>query len=151
MLLSYKMSPIYWSYVLDCRGFTLRQGQEIFLLSEASRTARLLHPCAFMEWTWKRLMCIYSTMLSVSTITQVDDEWINKCEVLVECCWQRKSEVHLLGDKPIPLPLCPSQVSHGLACDRTPDSAVKMKRLRRLLRCIYVIYYVHYDEVQKIM
>jgi len=139
MLLSYKMSPIYWPYVLDCRLFTFRQGQEIFLFSEASRLARLLHSCAFMEWTWKRLMCVYSTMLSVSTIILVDDEWINKCEGFVECCWQRKSEAHLLADKHVPLPLCPSQVPRGLACDRTPTNPVKMKRLRTftlLLRCL---------------
>jgi len=73
------MFPIYWPHVLDSRGFTFRQGQEIFPLSEEFRSARLLHPCAFMELTWKRLMCIYSNAFSVSTIIRSRwwTEWIS--------------------------------------------------------------------------
>ena len=39
----------------------------------------------------------------------------------VEWNWQGKTEV--LGEKPVPVPLCPPQISHGLARDRTRASA----------------------------
>jgi hypothetical protein len=93
---------------------------------------------------------LFNDILSFYDYTESVINWINKCKGSVECCWQRKSEVYLLGDKPISLPLCPSQVPHGLACDRTPASAVRMKRLRWLFNCFYVVYSVHYDEVKKL-
>jgi hypothetical protein len=45
-------------------------------------------------------------------------------EALVEWNWQGKTEV--LGEKPVPLPLCPP---HGLTRDRTWTSAVRDRRL----------------------
>jgi hypothetical protein len=39
----------------------------------------------------------------------------------VEWNWQRKTEV--LGEKPVPVPLCPPQILHGLTRDRTRASA----------------------------
>jgi hypothetical protein len=145
MLLSYKMSPTYWPYVLDIRGFTFRQGQKFF--SSPKRPER--HVCSTRVPSWSghgNVLCVFIQRRSqFLRLYGVDGEWINKCEEFVECCWQRESEVYLLGDKPIPLPLCPSQVPRGLACDRTQASAVGMKRLRRLLRCLYVVYSMYYD------
>jgi hypothetical protein len=34
-----------------------------------------------------------------------------------------------LGEKPVPLPLCPPQISHGLTRDRTRAFAVRGRRL----------------------
>jgi hypothetical protein len=34
-----------------------------------------------------------------------------------------------LGEKPVPVPLCPPQISHGLTRDRTRASAVRGRRL----------------------
>jgi hypothetical protein len=41
--------------------------------------------------------------------------------------WQGKTEV--LGEKPVPVPLCPPQIPHGLTRDRTRASAVGGRRL----------------------
>jgi hypothetical protein len=45
----------------------------------------------------------------------------------VEWNWQGKTEV--LGEKPVPVPLCPPQIPHGLTRDRTRASAVGGRRL----------------------
>jgi hypothetical protein len=45
----------------------------------------------------------------------------------VEWNLQRKTEE--LGEKPVPVPLCPPQISHGLTRDRTRTSAVGGRRL----------------------
>jgi hypothetical protein len=45
----------------------------------------------------------------------------------VEWNWQGKTEV--LGEKPVPLPLCPPQIPHGLTRDRTRASAVGGRQL----------------------
>jgi hypothetical protein len=34
-----------------------------------------------------------------------------------------------IGEKPVPVPLCPPQTSHGLSQDRTRASAVRGRRL----------------------
>jgi hypothetical protein len=38
-------------------------------------------------------------------------------------------ETEILGEKLVTVPLCPPQMSHGLAWDRTRASAVKGKQL----------------------
>jgi hypothetical protein len=45
----------------------------------------------------------------------------------VEWDWQGKTEV--LGEKPVLVPLCPTQIPHGLTRDRTRASAVRGRRL----------------------
>jgi hypothetical protein len=45
----------------------------------------------------------------------------------VEWNWQGKTEV--LGEKPVPVPLCPPQIPHGLKGDWTQASAVRGRRL----------------------
>jgi hypothetical protein len=45
----------------------------------------------------------------------------------VEWNWQGKTEV--LGKKPVPVPLCPPQIPHGLTRDWTRASAVRGRRL----------------------
>jgi len=46
---------------------------------------------------------------------------------MVEWCWQGKPEE--LGEKPVPVPICPLQIPHGLTRAWTRDSAVKGRRL----------------------
>jgi hypothetical protein len=45
----------------------------------------------------------------------------------MEWNWQGKTEE--LGEKPVPVPLCPPQIPHGLTRDRTRASAVRGRRL----------------------
>jgi hypothetical protein len=45
----------------------------------------------------------------------------------VEWNWQGKTEV--LGEKPVPVPLCPPQIPHGLTLDRNRASSVRVRRL----------------------
>jgi hypothetical protein len=49
----------------------------------------------------------------------------------VERNWQRKTEV--LGEKPVPVLLCPPQIPRGPSRDRTRTSTVKGQRLRAWL------------------
>jgi hypothetical protein len=42
---------------------------------------------------------------------------------LMECCWQRKTEI--LGEKTVPVPLCLPQIWHYLARDRTRTFAMR--------------------------
>jgi hypothetical protein len=45
----------------------------------------------------------------------------------VEWKWQGKTEA--LGEKPVPVPLCPPQISHGPTQNRTRSSTVRGRRL----------------------
>jgi hypothetical protein len=51
--------------------------------------------------------------------------WV--CRATVEWYWQGKTEE--LGEKPVPVPLCPPQIPHGLTRERTRTSAVRGRRL----------------------
>jgi len=51
-------------------------------------------------------------------VTSVIDEWFN-----MEHWWNDiDGKTEVLGEKPVPFPLCPPQISHGLAWDRTQAS-----------------------------
>jgi hypothetical protein len=45
----------------------------------------------------------------------------------VEC--YRQGETKAIGEKPVPVPLCPPQIPHGMTGDRTRASAVGGRRL----------------------
>jgi hypothetical protein len=76
------------------------------------RTHRSLKTsCANLWWRWK----IISVFIFTSNGAPV--EWN----------WQGKTEV--IGEKPVPLPLCPPQIPHGLTRDQTRTSAVGGLRL----------------------
>jgi hypothetical protein len=45
-----------------------------------------------------------------------------------------KGENRQLGEKPVPVPLCPPQISHGLIRDRTRASAVRDRQLTAMAR-----------------
>jgi hypothetical protein len=53
-------------------------------------------------------------------------------EAPVEWKWQGKTEE--LGEKPVPVPLCPPQILRGLTRDRTRASAVRGRRLNVALK-----------------
>jgi hypothetical protein len=74
------------------------------------RTHRSLKAyCATLWWRWSGIFIFPSNGAPV--------EWN----------WQGKTEV--LGEKPVPVPLCPPQIPHGLTRDRTRASAVRGRRL----------------------
>jgi hypothetical protein len=50
---------------------------------------------------------------------------------LVQLYRQGKTEV--LGEKPVPVPICPPQISHGLTWDRSRASEVTGPRLTALV------------------
>jgi hypothetical protein len=43
--------------------------------------------------------------------------------------WNLHGKTEILGEKPVPLPLCPPQIPHGLTRDRARPSAVRGRRL----------------------
>jgi hypothetical protein len=47
-----------------------------------------------------------------------------------EWYWQGKTEG--IGEKPLPVPLCPPQIPHGLPWERTGTSAARSQRLREI-------------------
>jgi hypothetical protein len=51
----------------------------------------------------------------------------SRCYGHTEWNWQGKTEA--LGKKPVPVPLCPPQIPHGLTRDRTRASEVRGQRL----------------------
>jgi hypothetical protein len=71
----------------------------------------------------------------------------------VELNWQGKTEVlGGGGEKPVPVPLCPPQIPHGLTRDRTRASAVRGWRLTvwAMARHFMCIYYKHASIFVKI-
>jgi hypothetical protein len=45
--------------------------------------------------------------------------------------WKKidRGKTEVLGEKPVPVPLCPPQIPHGLTRDRTRASTVRVRRL----------------------
>jgi hypothetical protein len=43
--------------------------------------------------------------------------------------WYRQGKIEEIREKPIPVPLCPPQITHGLTRAQTRDSAVRGERL----------------------
>jgi hypothetical protein len=58
-----------------------------------------------------------------------DDIWVWR--MMVEWYWQGKTEEH--REKPVPVPLCPPQISHGLTGARIRDSVVRGQQLTNRL------------------
>jgi hypothetical protein len=63
-----------------------------------------------------------------------------------ECYWQGKIEE--LGEKPVSVPLCPSQILHGLTRARTQASAVTVQRLTTWAMARPMLY--TYDAVKNV-
>jgi hypothetical protein len=102
---------------MDCFIFTIQSATlyDFFLCGERpssrcyGRIAALrliVQPCDEEDWLFFRFLCNGTP---------------------VEWNWQGKTEV--LGEKPVPVPLRPQLIPHGLARDRTRASAVRGRRL----------------------
>jgi hypothetical protein len=72
-------------------------------------------------WVRPKRGCLLT--LAILRIPQMIWVW----RATVEWYWQGKTEE--LGEKPVPVPLCPPQIPHGLTRARTRDSAVRGRRL----------------------
>ena len=68
--------------------------------------------CATLWWRWKMISFFF-----IFTSNGAAVKWN----------WQGKTEV--LGEKPVPVPLCSPQIPRGLTRDRTRASAVRGRRL----------------------
>jgi hypothetical protein len=68
----------------------------------------------------------------------------------VEWNWQGKTDV--LGEKPVPVPLCPPQIPHGPSRDRTRASTVTDRRLNAwaMARAYSCLLFIYYDPKSKI-
>jgi hypothetical protein len=66
--------------------------------------------CATLWWRWLVFFFVFPC-------NGAPEEWN----------WQGKTEV--LGEEPVPVPLCPPQILHGLTRDRTRTSAMRGRRL----------------------
>jgi hypothetical protein len=82
-------------------------------------------PFPFLPWRWggSSTQAWMPTYVSILRIPQMIWVW----RATVEWYWQVKTEE--LGEKPVPVPLCPPQIPHGLTRARTRDCAVRGWRL----------------------
>ena len=56
-------------------------------------------------------------------LCMISDRWMKEHGAPVKWCWQGKTKV--LWEKPVPVPLCSPQITHGLNWDYTWASAVR--------------------------
>jgi hypothetical protein len=80
---------------------------------------------SFFSWRWcgSSTQAWMPTYVSILRIPQMIWVW----SATVEWYWQGKTEE--LGEKPVPVPLCPPQIPHGLTRARSRASAVRGRRL----------------------
>jgi hypothetical protein len=117
--------------------------------------------CVYVHWSERFFFCCegsrtrsYGLTAALSSIVQPCDDdrrfFVFPCNgAPVEWNWQGKTEV--LGEKPVPVPLCPPQIPHGLTRDRTRASAVRAWRLTpwAMARPIREVYNMKYPDEHK--
>jgi hypothetical protein len=79
-----------------------------FSCGERPRNRSLKAYCATLWWRW-RFFCFASNGAPVE--------------------WNRQWKTEVLGENPVPVPICPPQIPHGLTGDRTRASEVRVRRL----------------------
>jgi hypothetical protein len=86
---------------------------------------RIPSPLLSLPWRWSgpSIQVWMPTYVSILRIPQMI--WV--LTATVEWYWQGKTVE--LGQKPVPVPLCPPQIPHGLTRTRTLVSAVRGQRL----------------------
>jgi hypothetical protein len=120
-------------FVFKCRfipysSFYLVFSHAHFPLSFSGCVIDSLHSTEiFFPWRWggggSSTQAWMRTYVSILRIPQMIWVW----RATVEWYWQGKTEE--LGDKPVPVPLCPPQIPHWLIRARTRASAVRGRRL----------------------
>jgi hypothetical protein len=116
-----------------------RSNSRILQLAEASEEGRgprrAVEPMIMIKncinnvivfpWRWggSSTQAWMPTYVSILRIPQMI--WV--CRPTVEWYWQGKAEE--LWEKPLPVPLCPPEIPHGLTRARTRASAVRGRRL----------------------
>ena len=97
-------------YSTECRGELYLEG------SQASIVCPLYdNKVQMKEWIWGNggmILTGETWSTGRETLYSVGGRWMNGYGALVEWYWQGKTEV--LGEKPVPRPLYPPQISHGL-------------------------------------
>jgi hypothetical protein len=105
---------------------------ETFVFSSLNQLTRLvvheyfiISVIYFFSWTWagSSTQAWLPTYVSILRIPQMIWVW----RATVEWYWQGKTEK--VGEKPVPVPLCPPQTPHGLTRGRTRASALRGRRL----------------------
>jgi hypothetical protein len=66
-----------------------------------------------------------TTAANGSIVHPPDDTWVD----MQQRCNDTDRETEVLGEKPVPVPLCPPQIPHGLPLARTLASTVRSRRL----------------------
>jgi hypothetical protein len=87
------------------------------------RQSHFTNDLLFLKVGWVRPKRGYLPCASILRIPQIIWVW----RATVEWYWQGKTEE--LGEKPVPVPLCPPQIPNGLNRARTRASAVRGRRL----------------------
>jgi hypothetical protein len=76
----------------------------------------------FMSMGWDYISKLWFPMNLLFILQMI---WVWRATL--ECYWQGKTKE--LGDKPVPVPLCPPQIPDGLSSAQTLDSAVRGRQL----------------------
>jgi hypothetical protein len=92
---------------------------------QPSMRLRIINSYFFSPWRWggSSTQAWMPTYVIILRIPQMIWVW----RATVEWYWQGKTEE--LGERPVPLPLCPPQIPHRLTRARTRASAVRGRRL----------------------
>jgi hypothetical protein len=103
-------------YYIETKGLNIPKGPNFRqLCSQSVFSSR--------RWGGSSTQAWMPTYVSILRISQMIWVW----RATVEWHWQGKPEE--LGEKPVPVPLCPPQISHGLTRARTRASAVTGRQL----------------------
>jgi hypothetical protein len=116
-------TSLYLINITSIKGYFVRWRAPQKLL----RTHRSLEAyCATLWWRW----------LALSAFPSIG--------ALVEWNWQGKTEV--FGEKPVPVPLCLTQIPHGLSRDRTQASSVTGRKLTAWAMARPIKSYLQYNS-----
>jgi hypothetical protein len=94
------------------------------VMTKASSDLRQTLAAVFFPWRWGGSdPSVITHFVSILRISQIIWVW----RATVELYWQGKTEE--LGEKPVPVPLCPPQIPHGLTPVRIRAPLVRGRRL----------------------
>jgi hypothetical protein len=73
---------------------------------------------------WGQTMTLWNWTSNGPFVHPPDNIWVN-----MEQRWNDDGKAERLGVKPVPVPPCPPQIPHGLTCERTRASSVRIRQL----------------------